>query len=399
MSCPLDERMKRQPQTWISTEDACLGDQLCSLFVRRSAYAPWISGLIGLLTGLLLFVPGFFVSNVSAPGSKSFLKLTDPRDWPLAGYYNLFYVPFIWFCYVWQPKAIAELLYRLHGEGSIDYSPRVQTRRLVLYVFRPLTTIFLLLSSALSKASLIRKGFLSLVLVTLFVIGWLANTQYYTLQCQVGPNCYGEQSHWVYQNESYFYFVWCPLAVLPLLFAVIIALRQLVLAIEVSKLFRIFRVHPKLFHPDKCAGLSFVGTYALKSAAIAVVVGFTLILLLQYPVWVGTDFRLDWLLLTFLILFLFFAPLFFLTPIWSVHRALENIKVDMIQPYSKEINHLIDGASSSNTVPLRDVLERFELAKSIDDAFGTVPLPRLTGIAFVVVYVTPILIGVFSLLK
>ena len=382
---------------WITPQDVCLGDPLCHLFYRNNhvstnkfdRFIPWTGILIGLCIGLVLFLPGFFISAQKNSASTDLLLMTHPDEMLRTIFFDLLYPPFIWFAYLWQPGAIAAMLSTLHDNQYLSTVTRNVRSPILGALFRQ--------SALFALASTKRK--LAFGLISLLALGagtWLASLNR-SQPCSSGLYCYdGKKEHWVYQDDVYF-FIWCLLNTIPVLLALIIGLRQIILSLEVARLLRFHDLRPIPFYPDNCGGLSFVGRFTVRVALIAICIGIAVSLLFLFPLLANESVRIGWFEWFAIILFTFGSPVFFLLPTWSVHKALENAKTSLLTS-SFRLREMVFPSSPYNPTPSpRELQDHIELARNLSELFGTLPFPRFGTLIFFLAYISPLILGLISL--
>jgi hypothetical protein len=384
-----------------SPAQCCMGDPLCEFLIKqRKPHRLPIYLIIGMAVGALQFISGYIISQVYAQAGRQFLGMLDHPELLTSLVVYLIYTPIIWGCYGWQPHAISDLLTKLHtgqfleptGPAISQVASKVQSRSYDKN--NPLEQV----AEFFFKPSGRRTVVASLLLMLLLVAGYVSNTT--TWQgCSRDLHCFGRSQHWLDQSEIYFFLVYCPLIAFNVIFSYIMGIRQILLVGAISRLLRFSRIKPKLLHPDNCCGLSFVGTYVIKTGWFVFLVGITLLLQAVNPLLANQPLALAWHQWVTTFAFLLLVPLFAITPSWLVHKALQEAKEIDLEPYSREVVSLLDTPSPPITRPLDSIiLERIQLVQSLDNAYQTTPFPGSRGITFLVTYLIPIGLAIASLI-
>jgi hypothetical protein len=367
----------------MTDEDACLGDCLCRILVK---WKIWHVALLSLVIyGLVLTGYGLIVTYLYKQAGVRFVGIMDPDEVTLAFLTHWVYSPIVWCYYAWQPRLFAGVCRRMQNEKAIG---RPTNRSGTPEFFYP--------------ASVRRKVIVTASIGVAVALGTGIYAGIYLPSCPNRIGCLDSPGNWIDLNPVFRDFIWTPLLALNIIMLIVIIIRQALIAWAFSRLFRSYALIPKLFHPDGCGGLAFVGNFALASMFIATFVGAWLALLTVHPALIGKTIVVDGVLWFYYIGFSLALPFFFVAPVWSVHRAMYDARDRVLKPLGIELHKELLQRGASTMQPLssdalREQLTRVQLYDVLDKAYATVPFQRPRALGFLITAIAPLVLTTITL--
>ncbi len=137
-------------------------------------------------------------------------------------------------------------------------------------------------------------------------------------------------------NSGYYLFLYGLYIGLGWYFVIIMAYREILVVIELSKLFKDRKVQVNIWHPDKIGGLRGLGIYRLNVAIILAIMGL-IILIISFPSPYKSSSPTRTLSLWIFMLIIIGPTLYFI-PLVNAHNAMKKAKEDLLI----EISHKLD---------------------------------------------------------
>jgi hypothetical protein len=368
----------------VDPEDACFGDLLCQIFVKLGIKRVVLLSV--LIYGVGLMGYGAVVTYLNQPASPQFIGITNPQELGFAFATYWIYTPIVWCCYVWQPHLIADVLRQLHANQLIG-SPKPTL--FPIEMFKP--------------AMLLRKTLVtSLIVIAVAFATWIY-AWVYLPSCPHGSPCGDQPGGWIEKNPFFLYWIWTPLLALNIIMLLIIITRQMLVARAFSRLFRSYVLRPKLYHPDGCNGLAFVGNFALASMSIVTFAGLWLTFFTVYPSFFGHPISIDAVNWFYYISLSLALPFFFISPVWSTHRAMYDARDQHLKPLAQALDTTI-GVRVTKPLDPKDLaawsqapLESVQVYEALAKAHETLPFQRSRALSFLITAILPPLLAAISL--
>jgi hypothetical protein len=373
----------------LSAKDACLGDPVCELTTIPKAH-PSIAVLIGWgVFGLGVTIFTFAVGLLGPLPGPGILPATDLRfigAWLAA---VTVYVSFVWIWCTWHPRATATIFHKLR-DG--DYLGPARTGITITWLDRQVRGV----AKALLPASPRRQLLVFTAIILSTIVGTYAASWDPVHPCMSHPYCFDQKGTFLTENR-FFFLVWNFVATFQVVVVTSIGIRQMFVAAAFSDLFRTREIKLQPFHPDNCCGMAFVGNYMLKAAMIPVTIGFWVIFLMFYPVWVGSEpwmFGLAWFYAIGYLLF----PIAFFMPAWSLHHAMEKARNSDLERLARNTYDATQPVMAGTQRASAELVEQVQLYESLERAYTTIPFPRRRSMVFLVTYLVPIISVVLPLI-
>lgn len=374
------------------------GDPLGTVLVRFSDQDIWWVSVIAFLAyGVLCLGAGFGISVFYQRSGYQFVSMLDIRELPQAVFVYLVAAPVIWTLYAGQPRWILQVFEQLVQNGvigEIDEETAVDT-----FIEEQLTApLRKAWKSAI--AGCVALGGLLLVVLT-------AYPTYYRPLLGL-PASFGFGTMWFLLNPVYFWVLWVPLVLfLPLYLVTWLVIRQVHAVWSFWRVFKVFELDPKLFHPDGCNGVGSVGDYAMRAASAAVFYGFWLLWMISFPRLFGEPIRLDYTTGVPLIVYAIAVPILLVPPVWGAFLAMRKAKSEALEAVGRQIRTVLsetDGALLSETeaervsvsLSLTEQLER--KYRLIDRELSARPFNTKSLSRFSIAAIIPLLSAVASIL-
>jgi len=350
----------------------CRHDPLGKLFLKASPRNIWPIGAFAfVLYSSVMIGGGSVLSIIYKRAGVKFLSLFDSRELPVAIFAFLVTAPVIWLFYTWQPRGISEAFHQLYKNGVIGQPRDTQVQ------------IGFILRDFWDK----RWFWLSLVIVIVGLFLWLYGVFYL-----YNPFSFGENMYWWMINPFYFWAIWIPLVFINLYMMVWVIFRQIAVTIAFTYVFRVFRVEPRLLHPDQCNGLAPVGDYAIRSASIAIFFGFWIFMFTTYPMLFGQPINLKIDTILLFAIYVIAVPSLLLPPVMEAHKAMVEAKNDLLKDLAEQIRGLLMETNPERVLISKDLLleleRRYELVRK---EYRTWPFRPLSIKGFGVSAIMPIL--------
>jgi len=357
----------------LSPQQAALGDLLGELLLSLPIRVVVVISL--LLHGTLILYE-IVVSLGYVQTNRNILTIFDAGEWLQAIPTYLMYGPFVWWFYTWQPRNISMICKRLLAEDFIGN----------VYHFPKSVRAF--------QQPGWRKRF---VMTTLLIVIVLCGTAIYAWifpeNCQPVTKCFGKTASWLYNSDGFFKFIWAPIFSLDIALLIMIVLRQFALIVSFSRLFRSYYLVPKLFHPDECSGLSFIGGFFIRTAWSAVLICAWIVYLGIYPLLIDAPVQLtplNWLALFAAAIVL---PVFSLIPSFSIHRAMYRARQYHLLPLMDEMNTTVIPAPDQ----ANEIAAKMDIYAHLEQAHVLFPLPLRRITVFALTALVPVILALVSL--
>lgn len=320
----------------------CLRDPLGGLLLRlfpKGICQPFLFALM--LYGLVMIGGGSVISLFFTQRGIRFLAIFDSRELPIAVFAYLVTAPLVWLFYTWQPRGISGVFQQLYQNdviGEIRSASYAQT------VSKPINSF--------------NRGYnlvVSLAAVAISLVIWL-NAVY----SPGNPFYLGDTTLWFLLSPLYFWMFWIPLVFVNVYILSWIVIRQVFATVTYTRLFRAFEIKPKLFHPDGCNGLASIGDYAIRSALLAVFLGFWLFVFTTYPMLFGQPINLKTDTILLLVAYIIAVPSLLLPPVWEAHNAMVEFKNKTLEGLAVQIRTMLSETSTNKTLSSKDLLQELE---------------------------------------
>lgn len=206
------------------------------------------------------------------------------------------------------------------------------------------------------------------------------------------PFLYGLPAPWWLLNPFHFWIVWVPLVFVNVYMMTWIVIRQAFATVAFTRLFRVFEIDPKPFHPDKCNGFAPLGDFSTRTALIAVLFGFWVSGVISYPMFFGQPINLKLDTILALVLYVLIVPAVLIPPVWECHREMVNAKQQTLDSLAERIQGLLDETNLETMVSDKEALEGLiERYRLLETELRTWPFRPLALRRFGVSAVTPLL--------
>lgn len=351
----------------------CLRDPLGRLLLRLSSQSIWHLAAIALAVyGVIMIGGGSVISVIYMQLGIRFLSIFNTKELPIAIFAYLVTAPLMWTFYTWQPRGVSDVFRQLYhnaviGEPKDTYSTQT--------IYKP--------SSGFNRQY---NLLISLVAVAVSLAVWLS-----AVYSPNNPFYFGETTLWFLLNPIYFWLLWIPLVFVNVYILCWIIIRQTVATIAYTHLFRTFQIRPKLLHPDGCNGFAPIGDYAIRSALIAVFLGFWLFVFTTYPMLFGQpiNFKIDTIML--FIVYIVAVPSLLLPPVLGAHNAMVEDKNTVLEDLADQIRTLISESNVDRALTSKDLLielqRRYEFVRK---EYRTWPFRPLAIKSFGISAITPL---------
>lgn len=351
----------------------CLRDPLGRLLLRLSPQSIWPVAAIALAVyGVVMIGGGSVISAVYMQLGIRFLSIFDPRELPIAIFAYLVTAPLMWTFYSWQPRGVSDVFHQLYRNDVIGEPKDTHFTQTIYKPNGDFNRRYNLL--------------ISLVAVAVSLVIWLS-----AVYSPNNPFYFGETILWFLLNPIYFWVLWIPLVFVNVYILSWIIIRQTVATIAYTRLFRTFQIRPKLLHPDGCNGFASIGDYAIRSALIAVFLGFWLFVFTTYPMLFGQpiNFKTDTALM--FIVYIVAVPSLLLPPVLGAHNAMIEAKNKALGDLADQIRTLVSESNIDRVLTSRDLLieleRRYEFARK---EYRTWPFRPLAIKSFGISAITPL---------
>jgi hypothetical protein len=362
------------------------GDPLLRLLVTKLNMTP---SRIWIIAFLLVFVLGQIVYSwaigylVSGPGVIGALN-----DWS-----NLFFLaistPFIWAFYIWMPKGIVEVFTQLKQNRVFAIDEDEELVKALFPVSHGESSNKDILDKPLRFLKKTSDKYLWILFSIICVVAFSAFV--------ITPLLFRERPpRWNIMNQTYFFFFYTPITDLAALMVATMAVRQTLMILWLTKLFKTVPIDVHPLHPDNCGGLKPLGDYSLKIAYLISIMGFDITVVAFAPVTRGQPFEWTIELIIYYSLYLLLAPVLFMLPLIAAHKAMKTKKREVLLEISRQFeeNHertceLLDKALVKKRIERMKELEAFyEMTQS---SFPVWPFDLGVLRKFIAVVVAPLL--------
>ncbi len=234
-------------------------------------------------------------------------------------------------------------------------------------------------------------AFLAAVIVC---VGW------YTLIAipAMAPRQSGFYFPWWYMNPYYCYSIFLPIIALEFYLGVIISIRQILAIKSLNILFKHSEpnIHP--LHPDGAGGLASVGSFAINTAFVGILVGVWAVTLTNGPIQRGLEPEPPWFTLGLLVLYIVLTPVLLITPVWTTHIAMKTVKYKMLAKISEDFDKKVKNIPKrGNRINLNEDLEQLiKIYQIIQDTYPEWPFSTSALKKFGVTYFIPLVLQVAS---
>ena len=149
------------------------------------------------------------------------------------------------------------------------------------------------------------------------------------------------------------------------------------------------------FHPDKCGGLSSIGSIALRNQYLLTVLGINIIFLVWFSLTVSTSAFLSFLIVAAIVVYLVVGPIAFMGPLLPFRAAMAREKVRLSRVVSDKIvarlNTLIDDDPDKKvSVEDEEQLIRLQTLAEMVGKLPVWPFDATTLKRFVTSYILPV---------
>lgn len=363
---PLDPTALRPMWLKLTPEDATLGDVLCEFLVkRRVVYAV----VVAIALHGILFVSELLISWQLRSQGVNTLTYFDQEEYLSATPSYFFYGPLIWWFYSWQPRMISIVCNRLWIEGFIG---SLRREPLTMTVFAPTNWRRRIMTTA--------------IMLLLLCIGTYLYAWRYTPPCGIGfANCFGKPDSWLTRTDWFLKWFWTPVFALNLVLLVMILFRQAGIVWSFARLFKSYNLVPKLFHPDECSGLGFVGGFFISTAWFVVVGSAWLIFVIFYPSFYGRPINFPPYNLFYVSGTSIGLPFFSLLPMAFVHNAMYRARQDHLLALKGKMTTTIPTTPDQ----LAEAVARLDIFAHIEKAHVLVPFPKRRIVLFLLTALFP----------
>jgi hypothetical protein len=359
----------------ITPFDFCRNDPLAVLLLRITKQRLTVLLIIILfLYGPLFLGIGILISNLYTTKGVVFLSILDPKEIISLVFLGGVFVPGIWIYYLWQVTNISKIFKSFLENELINGQLKAYNSFLNTRAYR-----------AFNKKSYFIFSLIILVTATIF---WIQG---------IGPGSsdpfsFGMGQKWWYVNQYYFYCVWLPLVLINFYMICLIIIRQLCFIWCVNLLYKELRVDLKLFHPDKCNGLEFIGAFAIRTSLIIVVFSFSILYYVSYPQFYGQRANFDITAILSIIAYTLFGPALPFLTTWSTHTFMVKTRNNELEKIARQLRPLLSLMNINDYKEISDKISGLENKYALlEREYKAWPIRPLTATRFVFTAITPII--------
>jgi hypothetical protein len=305
-------------------------------------------------------------------------------------YFNLawllFFVPFIWLFYLWQPRAVDRVLDTLKENDVIG--PVIKETNSPVKSLAAFRERF---------AFCVTRKFWYILALIPVVLFWVYS---YFVSWPAEFELAGEPAFWfsiewftalfIIGYSVTFYVLW------------VFVLRHIQITHFFNRLFYWFDVKIKAVYPDEAGGLGAIGEFTVRTGMIAVGVG-VMAVAYGFYIWSNTGSYVRADVIAFFLLYIVITPLAVILPMLGAHQAMKRARGKNLEEVSQEFSRVLSGLDATITADAEAIKKTNEKLSELKqtyqliyDAFPVWPISLRLARNFSITASLPLLSGLIS---